>query len=158
MTHLSETIADAARTARQTLKDDTLGAALAAKLTRQLAKQDTRLDVLEKRVKDLGWENRRGGGVPWGLLLLVGGGYALYRTNPGILDRVRGLLGQADPGVEGNLNRAGEAAKSALQAGLRGDDPSGSAKAAVGEVKRAGEKVGDALKDRAETLTDRLKD
>lgn len=157
MTHLSETIADAAHTARQALKDDTLGAALAAKLTRQLAQQDTRLDVLEKRVKDLGWENHRGG-FPWGLLLLVGGGYALYRINPGILDRVRGLLGQADPGVQGNLNRAGEAARGALQAALRGDDPSSSAKAAVGEVKRAGEKVGDALEDRAEHLTDRLKD
>ena len=156
--HLQDTVTDAANAARQTLRDDKLGAALAARVSKQLAGQETRLDALEARVKDLGWENRRGGGVPWGLLLLTGGAYALYRFVPAVQEQVNKLIGQADPGVKGNLNRAGEAAKDAVQAGLHGNDPSDAAKAAVGEVKRAGEKTINAAKEKAGELSDRLKD
>ena len=77
---------------------------------------------------------------------------------PAVKTQVDKLMGQADPGIEGNLNRADAAGKNALQAGMHGDDPSSAAKAAVGEVKRAGEKVGDAVKDKVEDLADRLKD
>ena len=156
--HQQDSVIDAAKTARQNLKEDNLSADLAAKVARQLANQDDRLGTLEKRVKQLAWENRQGGGFPWGLLILAEGAYAAYRFVPAVQKQVNRLIGQADPGVEGDLNRAGGDAKDAVQAGLQGEDPRSAAKAAVGEVKRAGEKMGDSVKDRAEGLADRLKD
>ncbi len=152
---LQEKIADVAT---QTLKDDRVGVALTAKVKAQLAKQDERLDALEKRVKDLAWEDRRGGGFPWGLVILVGGAYAAYRFVPAVQQQVNKLIGQANPGAEGNMNRAGEAAKDAVKAGVHGDDPSGKAQAAMGEVNRAGEKLGNQVRDKAGDLKDRLED
>jgi len=154
--HLNYTITDAAKTAQQTLKDDKVSVALAAKVTKQLAQQDQRLDTLEKRVKDLAWENRRGGGFPWALVLLVGGIYAVYRVKPDLFDKVKGLLGQADPGTKGNLNRAGAAVKDAAQSVVHGNDPSSAVKAAGEEVKRTGEKTVDAAQDKFNDLKDNV--
>jgi len=154
--HLNDTITDAAKTAQQTLKDNKVSAALAAKVTKQLAQQDQRLDTLEKRVKDLAWENRRGGGFPWILVFLAGGVYAIYRVKPDLFDKLKGLLGQADPGVKGNFNRAGTAVKEATQSVMHGDDPSTAVKAAGGELKRAGEKTVDAAQDKLDDLKDNV--
>lgn len=153
--HMQDQIAD---TAKQTLREDKISAALVAKVKGQVTKQDERLDALEKRVKDLTRESRRGGGFPWGLVILAGGAYAAYRFVPAVQERVNKLIDQTKPGVEGNLNRAGEAAKDAVKSGLHGDDPGGATDSATREVKRAGEKIGDRVKDKAEDLTDRLED
>jgi hypothetical protein len=151
MAHLTDVIAETADSARKALRDDKLSAALAAKLSAQLAKQDQRLDILNARVSDLA-NQRRGGGFPWLLILVAGAGYALYRANPGLLDQVRNLLGQAGPGAEGNLKRAGADLKGAVQDGLDGDDPRGSLKSAAGELKRAGEKTVDTAADKLSDL------
>jgi len=149
---LNDTITDVVKTAQQTVKDDKVSMALAAKVTKQLAQQDQRLNALEKRVKDLAWENRRGGGFPWILVMLAGGIYALYRTKPELFDKVKGLLGQADPGVQGNLNRAEAAVKDVAQSVVHGEDPSSAAKAAGGELKRAGETTIGAAQDKLDDL------
>ena len=93
--------------------------------------------------------------LPWSLVILAGGAYAAYRFVPAVQERVNKLISKVSPGVEGNLNRAGEAAQDAVKLGLHGDDPSGAADSAIGEVKRAGEKLGDQVKDKAENLTER---
>lgn len=146
--NLQDRLADAAKT----VKEDKLGTALAAKLTKQLAGQDDRLNAVEKRLKDLAWENRRGGGFPWGLLVWLGGAYAAYRFVPTVQQQVDSLLGRIDPGVKGNLNRAGDAVKDAVQAGLKGDDLSGPAEAALREMQRAGEKTIDATGKKLDDL------
>ena len=166
MTHLADVIADTTDTARKALHDkqgDKISAALAARLGAQLTKQERRLDVLEMRVTDL-TSARRGGGFPWLLMLVTAAGYALYRANPGLLDQVKDLLGQADPGAEGNLKRAGADLGGAVQDGLGGKDPGGKPKDAGRELGRAAEKTADAAGDKlgdlrrdAESKIDNLK-
>jgi len=151
MTHLTEMIADTAANARQALQGDKVEAALSAKVTKHLARQEHRLDLLETRVKDLA-SRRQGGGFPWLLLLIVGGAYALYRTNPSVQDQVKNLLGQADPGVKGNLARAGESAKDAVQARLHGNDPHRDLKDTASELGRAGEKTVNKASDKVDDL------
>ena len=151
MTQLTEMIADTAANARQALQGDKVEVALSAKVNKHLTRQEHRLDLLEARVKDLA-SRRQGGGFPWLLVLIVGGAYALYRMNPSVQDQVKNLLGQADPGVKGNLARAGESAKDAVQAGLHGDDPRKDLKDAAGELRRAGEKTVDQASDKADDL------
>lgn len=90
---------------------------------------------------------RSSGGFPWGLVLLAGAGYALYRSNPSIRDRVNDLLGTVDPGVKGNLHRAADAAKDAVRDATRGDSPTDAVQRAAGEVQRAGEKAADHAAD-----------
>jgi len=151
MTQLTEMIADTAANARQALQGDKVEAVLSAKVTKHLARQEHRLDLLEARVKDLA-SRRQGGGFPWVLLLIVGGAYALYRTNPSVQDQVNNLLGQADPGVKGNLARAGESVKDAVQAGLQGGDLRHDLKDAAGELGRAGEKTVNKASDKVDDL------
>ncbi|WP_293914112.1 hypothetical protein [Deinococcus sp.] len=127
-------------------------AALAASVTKKLAKQEQRIDVLTARVSDLANRPRSGGGFPWLIVAVAAGGYALLRSNPDLMDRVKGLLGQADPGVKGNLNRAGESIKDAVKDGLDGNYPRDSLKSAGGELKRAGEKTVDAAGDKLDDL------
>ena len=83
------------------------------------------------------------------LALLVGGAYALYRTNSGIRDQIDGLLGRVDPGIKGNLSRAADAVKDAASDVMDGKSPVDAAKRAGGELQRAGEKALDGAKDTA---------
>lgn len=118
-----------------------------------LAKQEKQLHDLQLQVNTLmRTRTRSGGSFPWGLALLVGGGYYLYRSNPTVRDQINGLLKRVSPGIEGNLARAGDAAKDAVGAVMRGDDASGAAKDAYGELKRAGEKTADAAQDKLHDL------
>lgn len=98
-----------------------------------LADQQGELKALRQGVARLG-RARSGGGFPWGLLLLAGGVSALYRFRPEVQHRVKSLLGQADPGVQGHLKRAD------------------------GELRRAGEKTGDQLKDAVDNTQEGAKD
>lgn len=86
---------------------------------------------------------RSGGGFPWGLVIVAGAAYALYRSTPAVRDRVHDLLGTIDPGLQGNLKRAADAAKDAVHDVAQGDSPTDAVRRAAGEVKRAGEKAAD---------------
>lgn len=92
------------------------------------------------------------GGFPWGWLLVAGGAVYLYRTNASVREQVDGVLARLNPGVQGNVTRAGDAAKQALGSALQGKNPSDAAQDAAGELKRAGEKGLDHVKDRVEDL------
>ena len=116
------------------------------------ALRDHRSELQELR-SDLK-RQRAGGGFPWGLVLLVGAGYALYRSNPGVRDRLHGLLGQLDPGIQGNLNRAGEAVKDAASDLADGRTPADAFRRTAGEVQRAGEKAVDSARDTWEDVKD----
>jgi hypothetical protein len=152
MAHLNDVIHDAADNARNALHNSKTDAALAASVAKQLAKQEQRIEVLSARVSDLANRPRSGGGFPWLLVLAAAGLYALVRSNPSLLDQAKNLLGQADPGVKGNLNRAGENIKDAVKDGLDGNDPRDSLKSAGGELRRAGEKAADAAGDKLDEL------
>ena len=91
---------------------------------------------------DLKRHNARGG-FPWGLVLLIGAGYALYRTTPVVRDQIDGLLRRVNPGVQGNVTRAGDAARDAVSDLKQGKNPTDAVQRAAGETQRAGEKVGD---------------
>ena len=91
--------------------DVQVGKALArqqAALTTQMAEQVGELQALRRDVDILQWQRpSKKKGFPWGLLLLAGGVYALYRSNPEVRDRINGVLKRVNPGLEGNLTRAG---------------------------------------------------
>jgi hypothetical protein len=116
-----------------------------------LAAQQKDLHRLEAQVERLG-QRRSGGGFPWGLLLLAGGAYALYRSNPTVREQVQGLMKRVNPGPEGNLARAGDAAKDAVSKVTQGENPRNAVQAAGGELGRAGEKSLDHAQDRAQDL------
>ncbi|WP_221088806.1 hypothetical protein [Deinococcus aquaedulcis] len=56
-------------------------------------------------------------------------------------------MGRVNPGAEGNLHRANDAAKDAVHDISQGRNPSDALGQAGGELRRAGEKTADALRD-----------
>lgn len=160
MTHAEQKAHDlkhAAQQARAHLEREVttqVGKALAkgqAATAATLAQQQKDLHRLEAQVERLS-QRRSGGGFPWGLLLLAGGAYALYRSNPTVREQVQGLLKRVNPGPEGNLARAGDAAKDAVSKVTHGDDPRSAVQAVGGELKRAGEKSLDHAQDKAQDM------
>lgn len=155
--HKAHDLKHAAQQARTQLEREVatqVGKALAkgqAATTAALAGQQKDLHRLEAQVERLS-QRRSGGGFPWGLLLLAGGAYALYRSNPTVREQVEGLMKRVNPGPEGNLARAGDAAKNAVSKMTQGDDPHSAAQAAGGELRRAAEKTLDHAQDRAQDL------
>ncbi|OLV19371.1 hypothetical protein [Deinococcus marmoris] len=122
------------------------------KMTALLAEQQNELRDIRQDLKKLRKQRKSGGGFPWTLVLLAGGAYALYRSNAGIRDQIDGLLGRVDPGIKGNLTRAGDAVKDAASDVMDGKSPVDAAKRAGGELQRAGEKALDGAKDTAADL------
>ncbi|CAM3749002.1 hypothetical protein, partial [Deinococcus frigens] len=122
------------------------------KMSALLADQQKDLKDIRQELQKVRKQRSSGGGFPWMLVLLAGGAYALYRSNPGVRDQIDGLLVRVDPGVKGNLARAGDAVKGAASDLLDGQSPSDAVKRAGGELQRAGEKAVDAARDAAADL------
>jgi hypothetical protein len=116
-----------------------------------LASQDKELKAIRRELEDVR-KKMSSGGFPWGLLLLAGGAYFLYRRNAGVREQVDGLLQRINPGIEGNLVRAKDAVKDAASDLSRGDSPRDALDRLGGEVQRAGEKTVDHLRDTAGDL------
>ncbi|MBI0446646.1 MULTISPECIES: YtxH domain-containing protein [Deinococcus] len=128
-------------------------AQLEATVTRQQA-DIARLDAQVKHLQ----RARSSGMSPWTLLLAAGGLYALYRTNPTFRNRVQRLVHQVFPGVEGNLARAADAAKDAVQDLAQGEDPRSALRDAGRELRHAGEKVADRASDKVQDLKEQAQD
>ncbi|UBV44195.1 hypothetical protein LAJ19_15440 (plasmid) [Deinococcus taeanensis] len=126
-----------------------------AALSAALQRQSQDLTGLRQDLRDL---SRHRGGFPWGLVLMAGGAYAAYRYIPAVQERVQGLMKRMNPGAEGNLTRAGDAARSAGQDLMQGQNPSDAMHRAGGEMRRAGEKTMDAVQDRAKDLKEDVAD
>lgn len=118
------------------------------KMTALLAEQQKELKDIRQELQKVR-KQRDSGGFPWGLVLLAGGAYALYRSNAGVREQIDSLLGRVDPGIKGNLTRAGDAVKDAASDVMDGKNPVDAAKRAGGELQRAGEKALDGAKDTA---------
>ncbi|GAA5515037.1 hypothetical protein Dcar01_03801 [Deinococcus carri] len=167
MKNLEQTAHDlkhAAHDAREHLQHEVAAFAGKAEVKRQaelaatVARQQKELHRLEAQVERLSQRSASGGGFPWGLVLLAGGVYALYRSNPSFRDQVQGLLRRVNPGVEGNLARAGDAAKDAVSKVAQGENPGDAMRTAGGELRRAGEKTVDQAQDRLHDLKNQAQD
>lgn len=115
-----------------------------------IARQQMDIRKLQGEVTALRMQKKGGGGFPWTLLLLGGAGYGaytLYQKNPSVREQVQGLMKRVNPGPEGNLTRAADAAKTAVSSAVQGESPSASLHTAGGELRRAGEKTADRLGD-----------
>ena len=128
-----------------------------AHLAATVARQQKDIYRLEAQVERLRHE-RSGGGFPWGLVLVAGGAYALYRANPAFREQVERLVKQVLPGVKGNLARAGDAAKDAAHDLANGNDPRGALRDAGNELRRAGEKAADQAGDKLRDLKNQAQD
>ncbi|MFC4424987.1 YtxH domain-containing protein [Deinococcus navajonensis] len=137
----------AARAAGMLVKEQTALKALLTKQSAELAKQGEELSSLRGDLKRLqrAHDRQSSGGFPWGLVLLAGGAYALYRSNPSVRAQVDGALERLNPGPEGNLTRAADAAKGAVQNLVQGRSPAEDLQSAGGELRRAGEKTVDSV-------------
>ncbi|MFB9994730.1 hypothetical protein ACFFLM_22495 [Deinococcus oregonensis] len=128
-----------------------------AQVIELLAAQQVELTALRQDVARLSRTHAKGG-FPWGLLLLAGGTYALYRFSPAVHQRVNSVLGQADPSVESNLNRAKNAANDGVEDLREGRHPGDALERVGGELHRASEKTADRLKGGLDELKDEAKD
>ena len=117
-----------------------------ADLQETLGQLDAQLSDVSAKVEALSRRKAPGGGVPWTLLLLIGGGVYAWRT-PALRDQLQGLLKRLNPGPEGNLSRAGDAAQDALGDAVQGRTPLDAAKRAGGELGRAAEKTAASVQD-----------
>lgn len=127
-----------------------------AHLTATVARQQKDIHRLEAQVERL--RHERSGGFPWGLVLVAGGVYALYRTNPGFRDQAQRLVKRFIPGVEGNLARAADAAKDAAHDLVNGNDPRDALRDAGKELRHAGEKAADQAGDKLRDLKHQAQD
>jgi hypothetical protein len=111
------------------------------------------LGLLREQQKEIGrlrHDVRRAsssGGFPWGLVVLAGAGYALYRTRPEVRDRIDDLLARLNPGVQGNVSRGADAVRDAARDVRSGANPTDAFQRAGGEARRAAEKTADGIKD-----------
>jgi len=77
------------------------------RLHQHFVEQNEALGELNKHLKYLNRHvRRRGGGFPWGLLLLGGAGYYVWRT-PALRDKVLDAAEQVRPGITAKLRGAG---------------------------------------------------
>lgn len=86
--HAADQAADLAFDAKKARKYSALSAEF-AEHQREIQKLAGRIEHLQK--------TSRGGGFPWTLLLLLGGAYALYRSNETVRTQVNGLLSRVMP-------------------------------------------------------------
>ncbi|WP_019588220.1 hypothetical protein [Deinococcus apachensis] len=98
-------------------------AAALAEQQKEIGKQRAALLELQRELAELKTA-RSGRGFPWGLLLLAGGAYTLYRTNPAVRNQVQELaqkVGSSDitsqvkSAVQTTLGGAGNADQAAPQ-------------------------------------------
>ncbi|GGK29821.1 hypothetical protein GCM10008955_24580 [Deinococcus malanensis] len=115
-----------------------------ASMVAVLGRQQKELRQVQQDLEELRGKRSSDGGFPWGLILVAGGAYALYRTNPSVRETVQDLLKRVNPGIEGNLTRAGDAVSGMAQ----GDSPRSALSTAGGELRRAGEKAVDSAEDK----------
>ena len=144
---------------KETKRMNTIETGLAAEVTKQLARQEKQLRDLNARLDTLGKMRRqsRGGGFPWGLLLLAGGGYYVY-SNKDLRGKIVDFVQNLDPGVKGNLERAGSAAREGFDAVKRGEDPTSAVKDAAGELKAGAQKAVSGAQDKAQDLKQQAQD
>lgn len=115
-----------------------------ASMVAVLGRQQKELRQVQQDLEAIRRKHSSEGGFPWSLILVAGGAYALYRTNPSVRGTVQDLLKRINPGIEGNLTRAGDAVSGMVQ----GDRPGTALHTAGGELKRAGEKAVDSAEDK----------